>query len=76
MLLFYGNPGIMNIFTPKLFIDLNEITNTKAFMLFDKINARKSVLEKFSTLDEDNDEKTPLVEQFVNSTVLLSTLGV
>lgn len=62
LLLFYGHPGIMNIFTPKLFIDMNEVSHTKCVMLFDKINARKSVLEKYSSLDMDGGEKTPLVE--------------
>lgn len=41
MLTYYGHPGILNVFTPKLFIDMIEISNTKCFMLFDKINAKK-----------------------------------
>lgn len=75
MLLFYGSPGILNVLTPKLFVDLQEISSTKCVMLFDKINAKKSVLEKYSSLQPDG-EKTPLVEQFINQAALLTLLGI
>lgn len=50
-MLFYGNPGLMNVLTPKLFLDMCEISNTKAFIVFDKINSKKSSLEKYQSLE-------------------------
>ena len=47
LLLFYGHPGLMNILTPKLFLDMSEISNTKVFIVMDKINANKTLLEKY-----------------------------
>ena len=61
LLLFYGNPGLMNILTPRIIIDMNEISKTKAIVLIDKINAKKNILEKYSSLDPEG-EKTPLLE--------------
>ncbi|KAL4435549.1 hypothetical protein ABPG74_020325 [Tetrahymena malaccensis] len=75
MLLFYGNPGLMNILTPRLLIDMNEICQTKAVVIIDKINAKKTVLEKYSSLDPEG-EKTPLHESLINSSALLTILGI
>lgn len=49
----------MDIITPKLFLHFSEITNSNCVLLFDKINAKKSILRKFSSLEIDA-EKTPL----------------
>lgn len=65
----------MSILTPRLLIDMNEVCSTTAVVLFDKINAKKTDLEKFSSLDPEG-EKTPLYESLVNSAALLSVLGV
>ncbi|EAR90704.2 hypothetical protein TTHERM_00705200 (macronuclear) [Tetrahymena thermophila SB210] len=75
LLLFYGNPGLMNILTPRLLIDMNEICQTKAVVIIDKINAKKTVLEKYSSLDPEG-EKTPLHESLINSSALLTILGI
>ena len=61
MLIFYGNPPLLNVLTPKLILDMSEISQTKAFIIFDKINARKSLIEKNSSLESDG-IKTPLLE--------------
>lgn len=65
----------MNILTPRLLIDMNEICQTKSVVIIDKINAKKTVLEKFSSLDPEG-EKTPLHESLINSSALLSVLGI
>lgn len=39
LILYFGNPWLMNILTPKLVIDMNEISNAKAMIVLDKINA-------------------------------------
>lgn len=75
LLLFYGHPGFMNVLTPRLIIDMNEISQTKALVLIDKINAKKNILEKFSSLDPEG-EKTPLHESLINSSALLSIIGI
>jgi len=54
---------------------MNEICSTKAIIIIDKINARKTILEKYSSLETDGD-KTPLHDSLINSTVLLSVLGI
>jgi hypothetical protein len=46
----------------------------KAFILFDKINARKQLIEKYSSLEPDS-IKTPLLEQFTDSAALLTAIG-
>lgn len=75
MLLFYGNPGLLNILSPKLFVDMSEISHVKSVILFDKINAKKQVLEKFSSLEQDG-EKTPVTDSFIITAAILSLLGV
>ena len=50
---FYGNPGLMNVLTPKLLLDMSEISNTKAFVILDKINAKKTLLEKYYSLEQN-----------------------
>lgn len=42
----------MNVLTPKLFLDMSEISNTKVFIIMDKINANKTLLEKYQSLEE------------------------
>lgn len=61
--------------TPQLLVDMNEISQAKAVIIIDKINARKTILEKVSSLDPLG-ERTPLNEALVNSAALLSLLGV
>ncbi len=62
MLIYYGNPPLMNILTTKIILDMNEICSTKAMIIMDKINARKQVLDKYSSLDPEISEKIPLPE--------------
>ena len=75
MVLFYGNPGFMNVFSPKLFLDMIEISKVRSVTIIDKINVKKTIIEKFSALDPEG-EKTPLNESLMNSAVWLSILGV
>ncbi|KRX09755.1 hypothetical protein PPERSA_02627 [Pseudocohnilembus persalinus] len=75
MLLFYGNPGLLNILSPKLFVDMSELSRVKSVILLDKINAKKQVLEKFSSLEQDG-EKTPVTDSFIITAAILSLLGV
>ena len=44
--IFYSHPSILDIISPKLFTDLLEINETKAFIILDRINAIKTVIEK------------------------------
>eukprot|EP00828_Plagiopyla_frontata_P008509 TRINITY_DN14247_c0_g1_i3.p1 TRINITY_DN14247_c0_g1~~TRINITY_DN14247_c0_g1_i3.p1 ORF type:complete len:307 (+),score=41.31 TRINITY_DN14247_c0_g1_i3:155-1075(+) len=73
-LLFYGHPSILDILSPKLFTDLLEINETKAFIVLDRINAIKTIIEKQSSLDTNSD-KIPVIEQPLMTFVLLSLLG-
>ncbi len=54
---------------------MNEITQTKAVVCIDKINAKKNILEKYSSLEPEG-EKTPLLESFIHQSALLSIIGV
>lgn len=54
MIVFYGHPPLLNILTPKLFLDMSEISNTKAFIIFDKINANKTVIDKYEAINLEN----------------------
>lgn len=75
LLLFYGNPGFLNVLTPRLLLDMNEIVKTKAVVIIDKLNAKKSIIDKFSSLEPDG-EKTPLHDSLLHSATMLSVLGI
>ncbi len=75
LLLYYGHPPLLNVLSPKLLLDMAETASQlKAFILFDKINARKQLIEKYSSLEPDS-IKTPLLEQFTDSAALLTAIG-
>ena len=59
--LFCSHPSILDILSPKLFTDLLEINETKAFIVLDRINAIKTIIEKQSSLDTNSD-KIPVIE--------------
>lgn len=44
---------------------MNESCKVRSVVIIDKINVKKTIIEKFSALDPDG-EKTPLNESFLN----------
>ena len=74
-LLYYGSPGILNILSPKVIMDLSEINISRFWVVFDKMNAKKSLIEKYSSLDPDG-EKTHILEQGYKVSVFLTLLDV
>lgn len=73
--LYYGSPGVLNILSPKVIMDLSEINSSKFWAIFDKMNAKKSLIEKYSSLDPDG-EKTHILEQGYKVSVFLTLLDV
>ena len=57
--MFYGHSSMLDIMSPKLFIDMIEINNTKGFLILDRVNSRKSLIDKANPLDLEG-EKTPI----------------
>lgn len=74
-LLFYGHSSLLDIISPSLFCDLIEINNIKSCVIFDRINARKTFIDKAVRLDPDA-EKIPIVQQPYKTIKLLSLLGI
>ncbi|CAD8135763.1 unnamed protein product [Paramecium octaurelia] len=74
-ILWYGSPGVLNILSSKVIIDLSEINTSKFWVIFDKMNAKKSLIEKFTSLDPDG-EKTHILEQSFKISVFLTLIDV
>jgi len=74
MLMYFGNPSILNILTPKIMLDVLEVCNVKGYVVIDRINSRKSTIEKFDAL-EPNPEKVFMHEQPLQTLALLTALG-
>lgn len=53
MLLFYAHSSILDIMSPKYLCDMIEINDTKGFIILDRINCRKTLIQKSSSLDVD-----------------------
>ena len=75
LLFFHAHSSFLDIISPRLFCDMIEISNIKACIIFDRINARKSFIDKAIKLDPDA-EKIPIVHQPYKTIKLLSLLGV
>lgn len=43
---FFGSPGVLNILTPKVILDLSEINNVRFWAILDKMNAKKTMIDK------------------------------
>jgi hypothetical protein len=41
MMIFYGNPSLLDVLNPKILLEMAEINQVKAFAVYDKINAKK-----------------------------------
>jgi len=74
MLMYFGNPSILNILTPKIMLDVLEVANVKGYVVIDRVNSRKSTIEKFDAL-EPNPEKVFMHEQPLQTLALLTALG-
>ena len=74
MLLYFGNPSILNVLTPKIMLDVIEVANVKSYVVMDRINSRKSTIEKFEAL-EPHPEKVFMHEQPLQTLALLTALG-
>jgi hypothetical protein len=46
-MIYYGSPGVLNILTPKVILDLSEINSTRFWAIFDKMNAKKTLIDKY-----------------------------
>jgi len=51
-----------------------EINETKGFVVFDRINCRKTLIQKSSPLDVDG-QKVPIADQPLKTSILLTLLG-
>jgi len=60
--------------TPKIIMDIFDIINIKAGLVFDRINAKKSTIMKFDSL-EKNPDKILLHEQPMQTAGLLTAVG-
>ena len=74
MMLFYAHQGLLDILSPKLFLNLYELNKTRTFVISDNINAIKNQLQKFNALDAES-QKTFLSEQHEKGVFLLTLLG-
>jgi hypothetical protein len=74
LMMYYGHSGLFDILSPKLFVELMEISKAPAFFIVDKINARKNLLEKYAKLDPEADS-IPVVDQPLKTIALLTLLG-
>ncbi len=43
-MIFYGHPSILDIISPRMFLDMIEINKSKAFFIYDKINVLKTLI--------------------------------
>lgn len=59
MIIFYGHPALLDVLSPRLVLSFNDINKVKSFILIDKVNAHKELLEKTNSLDPER-SKTPL----------------
>jgi len=73
LIIYYGNPGFLSIFSPKLLLNMSETAKNTAFIIFDKINCKKTYIEKHGSL-EAKGMKTPVLDQLINSAVILTLL--
>ena len=74
MLLYYGNPSLLHLLTPKLLITSADICKAKGFVIFDRIAAKREALETFTSLDPEP-EKTLINEQPLKTVKLLTMMG-
>ena len=60
-MIFYAHQGLLDILSPKMFLNLYELNQTRSFVISDNINAIKNQLQKYNALDSES-QKTFLSE--------------